>query len=168
MSKHSPPRRPRLQLQRMAQRWPDLECGLLWRFGGGNRPVSWRGPLRGFQREHTVEIIWHWWTGIAPSVFVLDPLLRPRSGEAFADIPHLQYDGEKPEGSSLCLFDPENGEWSPAMWISDTTVPWASAWLHHYECWHYDGVWRGPNAPGPISAGEMMRQREECGDGEGA
>lgn len=106
---------------------------------------------------YKVGVQWDWRdTKSIPHVFILEPKLRPRAGMAFYDIPHLLFNAEVPEDSALCLFDPEGREWNATMLIADTTVPWASEWLHHYECWHFDGIWRGPNAPGPISVGEMM------------
>lgn len=29
------------------------------------------------------------------------------------------------------------------MYISETTVPWLSLWLLHYEAWHAIGEWLG-------------------------
>lgn len=124
------------------------------------RTVCWIGPLSGFQMFHQVLVQWTWIDPKSrPLVFVLEPVLRPREGEAFVDVPHLQFDSSSPEDSALCLYDPDEGEWNPTMLIADTTVPWASEWLHHYELWHADGVWYGPNAPGPISVGEINRAR---------
>ncbi|WP_230312598.1 hypothetical protein [Paracoccus lichenicola] len=106
--------------------------------------------------SYDVAVQWEWRNpGSVPYVFVQAPKLRPRAGASFADIPHLLFNSEAPENSALCLFDPKGSEWDATMLIADTTVPWASEWLHHYECWHLDGIWRGPNAPGPISVGEM-------------
>lgn len=45
--------------------------------------------------------------------------------------------------SALCLFDPDTGEWDNTNLIADTTVVWASEWLHHYELWHVTGEWHG-------------------------
>lgn len=98
---------------------------------------------------------------IMPQVFILDPKLRPGASGAFADIPHLIYDAQYPDESALCLFDPGGQEWDSTKLIADTTLPWASEWLHHYKCWHIDGVWRGANAPGPISVGEIMAKQKE-------
>ena len=81
------------------------------------------------------------------------------------EIPHLIFNHEDPELSALCLFDPDAGEWDSTMLIADTTVPWAAEWLHHYELWRVDGVWRGPSAPGPISVAEMLEEKEAIADG---
>ena len=148
----------------MAQRWPALHPDLI----GFHQHLGWTGPLRGFQMEYRVHVQWDWRdpAGV-PHVFVLDPVLRPRPGTRFIDIPHLMLNQGDLELSALCLFDPDAGEWNPSMWIADTTIPWAPEWLHHYECWHVDGIWRGANAPGPISAGAFIDAREDD-DGAGS
>lgn len=112
--------------------------------------------------EYQVAIFWAWQTPNAcPFALVIDPVIRPRQGERFIDIPHLMYNEKVPERSPLCLFDPDTQEWDGTMWIADTTVPWTSEWLHHYELWHMDGLWRGKNAPGPISIGASLGQQAD-------
>ena len=165
MIKRTKPRSAHAQLQRITQRWPRLRPQVL----EAKQLLVWVGPLRGFQREYQVTVQWSWLDPKSfPHVFLLDPVLKPRSGSDFIDIPHLLMDRNSPEDSALCLFDPDAGQWNSTMWISDTTVPWASEWLHHYEFWHLDGIWRGANAPGPISVGEILRQQQEAANGTGA
>lgn len=142
-----------VQRTRMAHRWPAMESRFI-----GPGAEAWVGPLRSFQQDYTVYVSWLYQAGFPPHVFVLKPEIKPRSGGEFADIPHLIYNEQEPKLSALCLFDPDQGEWDKTMLIADTIIPWASEWLHDYELWHYDGVWRGPNAPGPISIGEIRRQ----------
>ena len=79
-----------------------------------------------------------------PYVMVADPLLQPRPGGTFAEIPHLIFDEEEPTWSGLCLFDPQGGEWSAARLIAETTIPWAAEWLAYYELWHLSGEWLAP------------------------
>ena len=138
----------------MTMRWPRFRLSV--NAAGGT--LTWVGPLRGFQREYTVEVRWNARDPNAgPLVRVLEPRLRARPGGRFIDIPHLlTIDPLDHELSPLCLFDPQEGQWNGSMLIADTILPWASEWLHHYEFWHLDGVWRGANAPGPISFGEMV------------
>lgn len=146
----------------MALRWP----GLTRELSADRRTIMWTGPLRGVQRMYRVSVQWNFGGSVVmPHVFILEPQLRPRAGTEFEDIPHLLFNQQVPEDSALCLYDPATGEWNPTMLIADTTVPWASEWLHHYECWHLDGVWRGANAPGPISVGEIRRQAASSGPG---
>lgn len=123
--------------------------------------MVWRGYVRGFQRDYRIQVQWNWTVAKAPPyVFVLDPPIKPRPNSNFVDLPHLIYNEDKPADSALCLFDPDTGEWHDRLLIADTTVPWTSEWLHHYELWHVTGVWSGPNAPGPISVGEIRRAAE--------
>jgi len=165
MAKTEKPRSYQVQLTRMKHRWPDL----LPRLVDQDRFIAWVGPLRGFQMKYEVAVVWEWMNpkGV-PMVHILKPAIHPRPGTNFIDLPHLNYDSNRPEDSALCLFDPVAGEWNSAMLIADRIVPWASEWLHYYEIWHLDGIWRGSNAPGPISVGEILRQRQEVGDGTGA
>ena len=136
----------------MSARWPELRA----RLTNGDRYLVWSGPLRGFQMNYQVAVLWDYQNlEVAPYVFINEPKIRPRDGSTFEDIPHLQFDAANPEDSALCLFDPAGREWDATLLIADTTVPWASEWLHYYECWHLDGIWRGANAPGPISVSEI-------------
>ena len=93
--------------------------------------VTWVGLIRPtpLSRDYKVKITYQ--LGRFPNVVVLDPL-EYRPGE---DLPHTYQDG------SLCLH--ETDEWTPAMHIADTTVPWASEWLAHYEVWKIGGRWYG-------------------------
>ena len=151
-----------VQLQRMSKRWPHLRPHVL----ETRHILLWVGPLRGFAMEYQVQ--WDFIAaGAVPVVFILEPKIAPRPGTDFVDLPHLLYNAERPEESGLCLFDPDDRQWDASKFIADTIVPWASEWLHHYEFWQLDGVWRGANAPGPISVGEMIRL-EEAGNVAGA
>lgn len=153
-------KKPLVQVNRMEQRWPDLKL----RVSPDERSIVWVGPIRGFQMMYTVCVAWDFICKTDPPfVFINSPKIKPRSGGDYEQIPHLQFNGDNPDDSALCLFDPEGREWNASMFIADTTIPWASEWLHHYECWHLDGVWRGANAPGPISVAEM-RLEDRQGD----
>lgn len=166
--KRTKPRSAESQVQRMAHRWPSLMMRVYRPMSLNAAPcIQWIGPIRGFQREYQILAQWSWMeAAAAPYVFLLDPALKPRDGEDYIDIPHLILDGETPENSALCLFDPDEGQWDNTMWISDTIIPWASEWLHYYEFWQVDGVWRGANAPGPINIREMRRLAEGGQDGQ--
>jgi hypothetical protein len=50
-------------------------------------------------------------------------------------LPHTYSDG------TLCLHEVE--EWTSAMSIADTIVPWTAEWLAHYEIWLITGEWHG-------------------------
>lgn len=68
-----------------------------------------------------------------PKVWVLRPPLHPRRpGQR---IPHTFRDG------SVCLH--MNHDWTPAMFIADTVIPWLTLWLYYYETWKATGEWLG-------------------------
>lgn len=128
------------QLHAMRRLWPNFhgrrhENGL----------VVWRGVLKPRAQAYAVNILW--WPGKIdrPYVMVADPPIEPRPGGTYDQIPHLMFDSDNPIKSGLCLFDPDGREWSDADLISETTVKWASEWLHYYELWHLTGEWLGPS-----------------------
>jgi len=135
---HQRPRTLGAQCARMSARWPELE----YRDFRGDF-VSWRGPLRGLQKQHVVEAFWDSTSPEKPYVVVRAPTLRPREGMTFEQIPHLMFYSKEPTFSGLCLFDPDGQEWSNKLLIADTTIVWAAEWLQYYELWHVDGIWRG-------------------------
>lgn len=136
------------QIARMRVRWPAFEV-----VHHDAKLVCWVGPLRPIQRTYLVKVCWGDVGLPGPYVWLVDPPLTPRDGESFENIPHLWFDPDKPAKSGLCLFDPAKGEWASNMAIADTTLPWASDWLRHYELWHFDGVWRGAGV-GPSTVAE--------------
>lgn len=147
LSYHQRPRSLGAQVARMGARWPQFA------FRRRNSMVSWRGPLRGFQKEYRVEVLWDIQGAAKPYVYLQEPTLQPREGGTFGEIPHLIFYSEHPELSGLCLFDPDGSEWSNKLLIADTTIVWAAEWLLYYELWHIDGVWRGGGV-GPESIAE--------------
>lgn len=150
-AKSAPRRSPDAQLTAMRHQWPDFEGR---RLGGGT--LVWQGPLRPKAQLYKVFMCWHPVRMSLPYVIVDDPPLRPRPGGAFAEIPHLIFYADKPEQSGLCLFDPEDREWSPADLIAETTVLWIAEWLTYYELWHMTGEWLAPSA-GYESVARMMQ-----------
>jgi len=54
-------------------------------------------------------------------------------------LPHV-YDNNRQE---ICLYDPQENEWNPSMYISSTIVPWTAEWLYYYEDWVVTGFWYG-------------------------
>lgn len=71
--------------------------------------------------------------GFRPKVFVKYPRIKNVSGEI---LPHFNPD------NTLCLYHSAK-EWTPAMYLAETIVPWTSEWLLHYEIWKGTGEWRG-------------------------
>lgn len=137
------------QLQAMAIKWPDFTGKR-----GGDGLIAWRGVLRPRAKPYAISVLW-WPRKIdRPYVMVLNPPIKPREGKGYPDIPHLMYNAEKPELSGLCLFDPDGDEWTPADLIAETTIRWASEWLHYYELWHMCGEWLAPGV-GPESVASL-------------
>lgn len=94
--------------------------------------LIWRGQLRPtpLSRSYTVEITYR--LRRVPQVRVLHPPLESRPGEP---LPHVYGDG------TLCLHQPD--EWTPDMFIVDSTLPWTGEWLINYEIWKATGEWHG-------------------------
>jgi len=125
--------------------------------------AAWTGELRPLQRTYTVAISYvarRRTGGIElvdpyfPVVRLVEPALQwqhPKTGE---DVPHVYWDGGKPEQSALCLYDPAADEWSSADVIAETIVPWVCDWLICYEAWLVDGIWTG--------GGRHPRRRNRC------
>jgi len=99
---------------------------LVWEYSARPTPLS---------REYAVRIVYQ--QGNTPEVFVVDPDLTEISGGR--TLPHVY--SQKPV--RLCLYLPNTGEWSPAMAISDTLVPWTALWLFYFEDWLSTNTWNG-------------------------
>lgn len=130
------------QIERMQAIWPGI--ALVSRDG---QLAQWRGPVRPLLQTYTIEILYRAPMLIElldprrlqPHVSVVEPPLRHRPGDAEGRLPHVYYgaDGDV----SLCLLDPEAGDWSPADLLADTIVPWTIEWLAAYEGWRATGSW---------------------------
>ena len=134
-----------LQTEAMTRSWPDFRV-----VAQEGRAAAWRGPLRPLLQTYIVEISYRVplivermdLRRLQPRVQVLKPALRPRRGDAEGMLPHVYYG---PDGDvSLCMFDPDADEWSPADLLAETTVPWTIDWLAAYEGWRATGVWAAP------------------------
>jgi|GEM_PF-621086 len=78
---------------------------------------------------------------LAPQVHVLSP-------ELWVNTPHRYSD------SSLCLYFPKDGSWTPRHFIAHTIIPWTALWLECYELWQETSrlgkpEWFGLEAPHP-------------------
>jgi len=65
-----------------------------------------------------------------PRVWVVRPKLFDTQ-----KVPHTFGDG------SVCLH--LHSDWTPRMFVAETTIPWLSLWLFHYEVWLATEVWHG-------------------------
>lgn len=100
--------------------------------------LSWKGNLKptALSREYTVEVILN--DNNTVEIFVKEPKkLRLYKDEK--QLPHT-YSTTK---QKLCLFYPNNKEWSKRTLLVDTIIPWASEWLFFYEIWLFTGEWLG-------------------------
>jgi hypothetical protein len=84
--------------------------------------------------------------GSSPKAFVLSPNLKELADGK--KLPHIyQHDGKS---SCLCLYFPDDKDWSPDMLLAETFVAWTIEWLRFFELWLVDGEWRGGGRhPGP-------------------
>jgi hypothetical protein len=80
-----------------------------------------------------------------PKVWLLEPAMKKREGKYPKHIYLSQADALGHQ--CLCLFYPRYKEWSRNMLISDTFVPWISAWLNTYEYWLITGKWHYAESP---------------------
>ncbi len=128
----------------MATTWPRFR--VVERRGRG---AIWIGEVRPLMQSYTISIGYIAPTTVElldlrrmqPRVAVLTPELRPRRGDPEGQLPHVYYIGDGPLDVVLCLFDPNSDEWSPAMSLAETTVPWTIDWLAAYEGWRATGSW---------------------------
>jgi hypothetical protein len=98
--------------------------------------LRWTGRLQpcDLSRVYTIRIDYqerHY-----PVIRVLAPALQATQT---GFLPHTFDD------RTLCLHD--IGQWSAAMLIVDTTIPWTAEWLLHYETWLATGEWFGDHDP---------------------
>jgi hypothetical protein len=81
-----------------------------------------------------------------PKIQVVSPKLARRPQEPDTPIPHtyqfLTVGSERP-----CVYYPRSREWTPAMPIAWTVMPWLLSWLVDYEVWFATGEWFGGGVP---------------------
>lgn len=140
MNGNRPRRSAHAQLNAMRKLWPDFVGTRL-----ATGTLYWQGPLKPKARIYRVGVFWRPGEMELPYVYLIDPVLEPRDGGTFEEIPHLLFNEEEPAQSGLCLFDPKGNEWTDADLIADTTIYWAAEWLAYYELWHLTGQWLGPS-----------------------
>lgn len=106
-------------------------------FSGGVRGgvACWHGELCPSPLSATYRVEISYRLDTTPRVRVIAPELVLRPG--LVRPPHTYVDG------SLCLYLPRAKEWSHAMRIADTLVPWTCLWLAYYEAWVITGEWLG-------------------------
>lgn len=130
------------QIDSMRAIWPELR--LVAHTGD---LAEWEGPLRPLLQTYQVRVLYRAPRlvevldprRLQPRVSILAPQLRPRAGDPEGRLPHVYYG---PNGEvTLCLLDPDAGDWSPFDLLAETTVPWSIEWLAAYEGWRATGKW---------------------------
>jgi len=81
------------------------------------------------------EVVIGYASGVRPYVCVTDP--EPVAEAHGRRNPHLNGDG------TVCLYDPEEGEWDDEKALALTIIPWTCEWLLFYEWWLATGTWEG-------------------------
>ena len=99
--------------------------GLIWDYCDRPTPLS---------REYSMRVTFQ--RGETPDVFVLSPDLEKLAGDR--PLPHVYRDPLR-----LCLTLPGTREWTGAMRIDQTFVPWATTWLYYFEEWLVSDNWKG-------------------------
>jgi len=69
------------------------------------------------------------------------PLVKILKPELVENPPHI-YSANR----TLCLYHPDNYNWSKEKLIAKDIVPWTAAWIYFYEVWLEKGIWLGPEA----------------------
>ena len=112
--------------------------------------VLWEGSLRPLCQTYIVQVLLQREKNynksdipLIPQVTVIEPLLRSRSEDPDATIPHHYPNKVRPERPILCLYDPAAREWHPGLAVSRTIIPWTIDWLACYEGWLATGKWTG-------------------------
>jgi len=135
------------QVRAMKRRWPEFDVA----HQTADR-IIWFGPLVGIERPYQMMVeyglpIVQDSTEICrrfPLVRVMSPRLELRfNAVEEAPLPHVYFDDKDLTFSPLCLFDPDQNEWTGDDLIAFTTVPWAADWLACYEGWLATGRWFG-------------------------
>lgn len=104
------------QIAAMKATWPQFAARRVDRRAQSAR---WVGSVRPQYSSYLLEI--RYGLGSFPEVRVLSPELVRLPGNSEGQLPHVYPPAEDP---TLCLFDPREREWSSAMTIASTTVPW--------------------------------------------
>ena len=134
----SPPRRVPNIAQRHGElkrlNWPDSTLDFIQgrelRFGFTVTPTEFSRDYRCQLRLFPTSI---------PNMLVLEPDLKVLA--AGRKLPHVYpHDGT---GTSLCLWHPKSYEWSPAMRLDETYLPWTAEWLDYFEHWLATDEWTG-------------------------
>ena len=119
------------QMQAMKEYFPQFKCEYRRR----TKRLIWVGDLQPSDSSHRYTIKIDYKFRHPPHVSVISPDIDPNA-------PHMY----RSKGT-LCLYYPDDGDWSSEKLIAYTVVPWTAEWLKYYEFWCITGKWFGPEAP---------------------
>ena len=86
--------------------------------------AKWVGDVKPQFSRFTLEV--RYTVGKFPETRILNPELARLPENLEGSLPHVYPPADDPQ---LCLFDPDEGQWSPAMLISRSILPWAIDWI---------------------------------------
>jgi hypothetical protein len=108
--------------------------------------VLWRGHLTPYARSYEVQLLYCAIslalaniTANTVHVEIVHPILTRRPSQPDVPVPHIWPNYVMPTRPRLCLHT--NAEWTAAMYVADTIVPWSIEWLAAYEGWRATGIW---------------------------
>jgi len=94
----------------------------------------WEGSLQPSAESPKYVVRISYTVGEVPCVEVISPKIRDAAPHRFA-------------GGALCLYFPDDCDWTSQKFIALTIIPWTASWLYFYEHWLKTGRWLGPEAP---------------------
>ena len=129
------------QIARMADEYPGFAV-----LHSTSWIILWRGTLIPYARRYEVQLVYSAVsmrlaniTARTVHVEVVKPVLTRSPEHPALAIPHVYANRLFPTRPRLCLHT--DLEWTPAMYIADTIVPWTVEWLAAYEGWRATGTW---------------------------
>lgn len=129
------------QIARMADQYPGFAV-----LHSTSWIILWRGGLTPYARRYEVQLTYSAVSMTLANirartvhVEVVEPVLGRRSNHPAVPIPHTYTNWLLPARPRLCLHT--MSEWTSAMYIADTIVPWTVEWLAAYEGWRATGTW---------------------------
>ena len=78
--------------------------------------------------------------GYSPKAWMIDPPMEQYDGID----PHHLYGKDKNGHPQLCVFDPDQDNWSCYKSLANVFIPWVITWLYTYEIWLITGEWLYP------------------------
>ncbi len=113
----------------MKSRYPQFKAKKRGRFD-----IDFIGDLKVSPLFPTYTVLINYRGDLRPYVKIIMPAL-------VEDPPHFYK-----ESKTLCLYHPQNYNWTKEKLIAKDILPWTAAWIYFYEVWLQTGNWYGPEA----------------------